>query len=534
MKRLTLFFLQLTIIFSLSAQSTIEVAVMSLNDFHGCFVRDDFKEIPGAPSIVETLDSLKRVYPAHIVVSAGDNFGGSYYYQATRTQTLLPQFFKDCDITLSAVGNHEFDEGQEQFCNRWHTGVEYRPQSWDIEYISANIRPRICAPFSIRPIILPDGREFKMAFVGLTTSSTPRQASSSKVKGLSFDGNIQSILDSISRLPEFCEVKQANGCILLTHQGTAMQSVRRGCIIYNDPVWDDADSLALSQISDELYHGILSSHSHRPVCGRINDHKYPIVQGGSYGKFVSILKFKVDSTSLEVLEVEPQLIRVTPKSHFTPKAARLQAQIDEQLATTRTKGGAALGEVLTMATEDIPFDRTINRYDHTRIGQLVSHAYSHALRQQDGFLDESLIVGVTHVGGIRNGIQAGQVRVMDVGEVLPFDNALRAFKVNGKQLRQLIDFGLHNKRYGYLQYANLTTEMDKKGHVKALSYTTPSGRMIKIKDSSTCYIVADEFVSNGGDGYDVSLFPSSQELRNVKLPRITDALINYLRTLKNI
>ena len=62
----------------------VEVAVFSINDFHGAFIASPEKGIAGAAAVCETLDSLKKVYPCHLTVSAGDNFGGSYFHQATR------------------------------------------------------------------------------------------------------------------------------------------------------------------------------------------------------------------------------------------------------------------------------------------------------------------------------------------------------------------------------------------------------------------------------------------------------------------
>lgn len=525
-----------------------EVVVMCINDFHGAFVPDTYKGIPGAAAVVETLDSLKRQYPNHIVVSAGDNFGGSFFYQATRSQSLLPQFFKDCGITLSGVGNHEFDEGQGLLLDQWRTGVECRPQSWNIEYVSANIRctadnpmrqgessrPQFCVPFSVRPIALRNGSTFNLAFVGMSTSSTPRQASASKVKGLAFEGNVQSVVDSLSRLPEFRAVAEADARILITHQGTAMKAERRGDILMQQPTWDDADSLYLSHFNDPRFCGILSSHSHRPVAGTINESGIAVVQGWAYGRVVSLLKLEIDPVSHEVLSVTPQLVPVAQREHYSPKAARLQAQVSELLATTRTKGGASLGEVLTHAQASIPFDRSAMRHDQTYMGQLVTRAYADALRQHEGFGDESLIVGVTHLGGIRSGIQAGPVRVMDVGEVLPFDNKMRVYQLTGRQLRALIDAGLHNERYGYLQFSSLKVEIGKRGSVKRLTYVLPSGKLVPMTEKSNCYLVADDFVSAGGDGYDPVLFPAAQEVKGLTLPCITDAFINYLRAQKEI
>lgn len=532
------------------AGRTIEVAVMCLNDFHGAFVRDDYKGIPGAASVVETLDSLRSVYPISMVVSAGDNFGGSYFYQTTRQHTLMPQFFQDCGISISGVGNHEFDEGQDRLLDCWRKDVECRPQSWEMQYLSANIRcdasskmrhegtsrPVFCSPFTVRELPVGDGRTFSVALIGMTTSSTPRQASSSKLGGLSFDGRTNEVLDSLRRLPEYSEVARANARILLTHQGTTMGHIMRGDVGLLEPVWDDADSAELSRMNTDELHGIFSSHSHKGVVGRINEHGYPITQGLSQGRVIAILKFEVDSATLQVLDVTPMLVRVSPKDKFGPKAARLQAQVDELLATTHTKGGATLGEQLTIARQSIPFNRTQMRHDQTRLGQLVCQAYAQAFRCSGGIADadQAVVVGITHIGGMRNGIQAGAVRVMDVGEVLPFDNAMRVFRVTGAELRALIDFGLHNERYGYLQFCGLTPTFNKKGHVKTMTYTLPSGRQIMVKDNTVCYIVADEFISNGGDGYDASLFPAAKELHGLQMPHITDAFINFLKTQESI
>ena len=64
---------------SRKGKGDVTVAVFSLNDFHGCFVRNDYKNIPGAPAVWQTLDSLKSVYPYNVTVAAGDNFGGSFH-----------------------------------------------------------------------------------------------------------------------------------------------------------------------------------------------------------------------------------------------------------------------------------------------------------------------------------------------------------------------------------------------------------------------------------------------------------------------
>lgn len=55
---------------SRKGKGDVTVAVFSLNDFHGGFVRNDYKNIPGAPAVWQTLDSLKSVYPYNVTVAA--------------------------------------------------------------------------------------------------------------------------------------------------------------------------------------------------------------------------------------------------------------------------------------------------------------------------------------------------------------------------------------------------------------------------------------------------------------------------------
>lgn len=81
-------------------------------------------------------------------------------------------------------------------------------------------RPPFCEPTRVETIALPDGRNFRLAFLGLTTSSTPLQASKSKLKGLSFCGDAVGIIDSLSRTPGYEAVRQADARLILTHQGT--------------------------------------------------------------------------------------------------------------------------------------------------------------------------------------------------------------------------------------------------------------------------------------------------------------------------
>lgn len=514
------------------SQGQVQVAVFSINDFHGAFVRNDSKDIPGAPAVLQTLDSLKRVYPLHVTVAAGDNFGGSYFYNATHG-VLLPVLFNEMGIRLSAIGNHEFDDGQPALADKWGNSP-LRPEGWDITYVCANVRrrtdgtariPDFAQPVATETVTLPGGKPFRIAFVGLLASSTPLQASVRKLAGLSFDGRYSAVLDSVMRLPEASLVEGADLRLLLTHIGTYTDAA-------GNPQWDDQDSLNLRSLNNPLWHGILSAHSHQPVCGLINNARYPVVQGKWHGNFISMLLCTVDTATGKVRHVEPRLVQVTPKVKLEAAPARLQALTDSLLQNTRTPGGTSIGTMLTTAQADMPHDRD-DKYKQTRMGTLVCAAYAEAYRHAAKAKADEIVVGCSHFGSIRAGFAKGPVSVLDVGEALPFSNRLRVYALTGKQLKALVDFGFHNLRYGYLQTSGLSVERDAQGNVTSLTYTG-GGRCQAIGDRTRCIVVADEFITTGGDGYSPDFFPAKQELRLEGLPATTDAFIGFLQQQETI
>ena len=532
MKHLTIAALLAAAPLTAAAQGTVDVAVFSINDFHGAFVRSDHKGICGAPAVWQTLDSLKRVYPLNVTVSAGDNFGGSYFYNATHG-ALLPVFFNDLGIRLSAVGNHEFDDGQRSLAEKWQQSP-LRPEGWDISYVCANVRstttgrvPEFAQPVARVEIPVGNGRSVKVAFEGLIASSTPQQVSVRRIAGLEFDGRYPEVTDSISRTPDAALLKDATVRLLLTHVGTRMNEST------GQPEWDDRDSAQMTRFTRAEWDGILSSHSHKRVCGRINESGIPVVQGRWHGDYISALICRIDTATMRLVSVEPHTFRVTPKARLEAGPARLQQQIDSLLQHTCTEGGTPLGTVLTRATADMPHDRD-NKWRQSQVGRLVCNAYAEEFRRTAGLADKVPVMGCSHFGSIRAGFVKGPVSVLDVGEALPFANALKVYHLTGRQIADLVEFGLHNKRFGWIQLGNLEVVQDAATHVTSLTYVSPQGKRVKLNMKKKYYMVADDFMTHGGDGYSPDFFPASQEVKAEGMHATTDAFINYLREQKEI
>ena len=119
--------------------------------------------------------------------------------------------------------------------------------------------------------------------------------------------------------------------------------------------------------------------------------------------------------------------------------------------------------------------------------------------------------------------------MLEVGEALPFANRMKVYELTGKQLFELVDFGLHNMVYGWLQLGNAIATCNKAGNLEAVIYCNGKGKRQVLQPKGKYIIVTDEFITSGGDGYNPSLFPANQEIKVEGLPYTTDAFINYLR-----
>lgn len=511
---------------------TVTVAVFTLNDFHCGIVQDLRKEIPGAPWVVQTLDSLKKEYPYHVTLSAGDNFGGSFYYSATRQSSLMPRVFCDMGITLSVPGNHAFDDGQEAFARKW-ADSDYLPRRWDFRYVCANMRregriPDSCQPWAVVPVPIGDGDTVKVAVTGLITANTPYQASARKVAGLEFDARYDAVLDSLEHLPGYSEVAEADVHVLATHI-TAYN-------LNGKPVFDDPGQDALYSLDRDDIDAIVAAHSHSKLAGYIQcGRSYPIVQAYWHGGYVGMLLCEVDPDTHRTLKVTPSIVPVNPHARLDVKAARLKAQIDEQIATTHFRGHA-LNEVLAHAAADIPHDRTVKTIE-TGVGQLVTEAYADAYRNataEDGKEHEGdIVVGISHFGSIRAGFYAGDITVLDVGEALPFANPLKCYRYTGRQLKALLDFGLNRCRLGRMQTNRLRVEQDAKGNIRRIYARNNRGEEVPVNDKTRLILVTDDYITTGGDGYSPAFFPEADVI-GVDVPQSTDAFIQYLQRKKTL
>lgn len=477
------------------------LAIFSFNDFHGAFAPDGLT--PGAARLVQMTQNEKQRYPHTIVVSGGDNFSGSYFSKITRGEP-IKKMYEAMSVEMSAIGNHEFD---------WGLPYLTDTAAQNIPLVAANIiekmkytHPDWLSPYRIVERKLKNGSSLRIAFIGLTTTDTYVKTKPQNLQGLQFTHPLgAACIQTVYQLKKEGKIDMV---ILLTHIGTNMKTPYR-------IIEENAQGLPFIDRID----AIISAHSHEVVLDKINN--VPIIQAGVNGSHIGKLLFQIQDFNGQrnISFIQGDTLRVACEENPEMKEA-----VKKIMDTYR------LNEKLATAKEVLIHDHTINKFDYTPIGALVTTSYAKRFLQEMPNYKNLPVIGVNHYGGIRTSLPKGDITRLRAGNILPFGSAIVAYHFDGKRLKKLLEDGRKNPN-GFLQSSDLTLTLNG-DKIEKIVYTR-DGLKIEIKDDTPCVVTLDAFITDGGDGYDASLFKGYEISEFCDLDIITtDAFMDYLKGIK--
>src|SRR5690606_5975075 len=189
MKRLLLGASALTLLagFAGPAYAEFTLHILHINDFHSRFdpitstdsncdaETDAAGECFGGIARLKTIiDDTRGQYQAEdanvLLLSAGDNFQGSLYYTTYKSK-VVSDFFNQMGFDVVATGNHEFDDGPEEFL-KFIEAAEFPIIGGNFDVTrDENLRGKIKGS-----IVVEVGGE-KIGIIGATTEDTPEIAS---------------------------------------------------------------------------------------------------------------------------------------------------------------------------------------------------------------------------------------------------------------------------------------------------------------------------------------------------------------------
>ena len=506
------------------------IAIISLNDFHGAFVTNMNQRIPGAGNLYSVIKQIKDRYPYHIVISVGDNFGGSYFSNLTEG-SLIPYFFRKLGIDVSALGNHEFDNGQEFLKNKWGNVVPKDTASGSADtltYVCANLNnseghiPGYAVPWVVKELKMPNNATKKLAIIGLIASSAKEQIKQENSESLAFRSDYGNIVDS---LQQYTPLKNIPWQILAAHIGTKMQN--------DTALWDDSYSRNLKPL--RIISGIASGHSHERVAGFINN--TPVVQGMNYGKCIGVLRYTYNSAKNDLHPIAPIVINADSVKDSSADRIEIDGKVDSIFHHfTEPSVGMKLSATITqvISKDGLPHNRkeAPSKQDRlTALGTYVCMSYANAYRQRLNLSLNDVVLAFSHRKGIRTSLPYGDINVLTAAEVLPFASHLKVYNMTGKEIFALMEAGLSNSQ-GCLQANNIvidTIYVAGRTRVVNIRYNVPGREEIFLDKKERYPVVVDEFITTGGDGYSPNLFPADHSDSIIKDSTTTASFLRYLR-----
>ncbi|MDB4912567.1 MAG: cpdB [Gemmatimonadetes bacterium] len=456
--------------------------IIGTNDFHGALEsRPDAsgKRRGGAAYWATAIRNaaVGCVSPAceTILLDGGDEFQGTPASNLAFGRPIVA-IFNQLGFTASALGNHEFDWGQDTLRARMRD-AHYGILGANVRYADGRNVPWI------RDDTLVTRGTLKIGVIGLASILTPSTTKASNVADLRFLAPAP-IVDSLSRR---LRARGADYVIVIAHDGAFCD--RDGATNCKGQIVDMVNAL------HEPIDAVVSGHTHSLVDATVKG--VPVVQARSSG------------TAIETVELGP-----TGATHHVSDVLPDSLAADPVIAAIVTDAVAKVAPLVNRPIATVAADM-LHEGNQYALGNLIADAQRAA-----GNGD----VGIMNNGGIRASLRAGAATYGTVFEIQPFGNVLYRVTVTGKSLREYLERLVARRVNVHISGLVVSYDSTRATGSRIVSAKSTGGR--EIRDDAQYTVVFTDFLATGGEG--LGLSASALKTEPLSITDL-DALIDYLR-----
>ena len=439
------------------AAGTVTVQLLAINDFHGALdppsgSNGRIGQTPagGVEYLASHLAALAATNPNSVIVSAGDNIGASPLLSGMFHDEPSIEALSEAGLALSAVGNHELDEGWDELYRMQRGGCHPVDGCQDdtpfagaaFRYLTANllVDPAIATPQMLERSgwKSPSGRaaaplfpafairEFngvKIGFIGLTLRGVGSIVSPMAMKGLIVRSEVAAANETARALRS----QGVHAIVVLIHEG----GVPKAPAGQEDPnTCEDfqGNIVAIAQQMTPDVDVVVSGHTHRAYICTI-DTKL-VTSASSFSRVITDIDLQIDRPSGRVLTKAARNIIVTRDvvkspvetallEHYRPLADKVASR---PVGTARSAIAAAR-----------------NAAGESALGDIIADGILDAARAAAGRAD----VAFMNSGGIRSDLVPsgpnGTITYSDLFNVLPFGNIVMVKTLTGDAIYRLLE-----------------------------------------------------------------------------------------------
>jgi 5'-nucleotidase len=519
------------------------VHVLAFNDFHGSLdppagANGRLGGVPagGIEYLSTHLAQLKARDGHAVVVSAGDNIGASQLISGFFHDESTIEALNQAGLELSAVGNHELDEGWVELRRMARGGCHPADGCQDgtpfdgarFQYLAANVRvdparasadelaragltgaSELFPPMAVRTV-----GGVKVGFIGATLRGAATLVMPAGVRPLTFEEEA----DAANRAAAGLAAQGVHAIVLLLHQGGAQSPGGaedvNGCENFSGPIAQIAERLS-ADIS-----AVVGGHVHRGYNCRIAG---KLVTGAaSFGRAITDITLGIDRSTGRVASASATNVIVT---RDVPKDPAETAILDRYRPFYTAQAQRVVGTI------GADLARRPNASGESPLGDLIADALLAAARRAAG---PEVAVAFMNASGIRadlglNGRGAPAPVTFEAAYTAqPFGNDLVVKTLTGELIARTLElqFASDPAADGLLQVsAGFSYRYDR---------SKPDGRRVdrmsiriggRRLDPAQPYRVAmNSFLASGGDGFTTFTEGADAVLCGTDL----DALVAYL------
>ena len=470
---------------------TVDIDLVTVNDFHGRI--EQSAPSGGIAALSTAVKQVRAENPNTVFAAAGDMIGASTFTSFIQQDVPTIEALNAAGLDVSAVGNHEFDQGFADLTDR------VMPLAlW--EYLGANVYKKGTTEPALPEYWTQTFDDVTIGFVGAVTDELPSLVSPDGIKDITVGDPVTATNRVANQLSDGkAENGEADIVVLLVHEGAATTALSSA----TDPT-SRFGKIVLG--ANDQVDAIVSGHSHLAYNHVIDGR--PVISSGQYGERFSRMDISFNRAT-KALSMKNEIITLmdgtTPLYTDDPAVTPI---VTDAVKLADQLGSVVLGEASAAFGRAVfanPVGATSfpeNRGGESTLGNLVADVQRWSLNE-DGTRD----VDITFMnpGGLRADIDAGEVTYKEAANVQPFANTLVSLDLTGAQVKKVLE--------EQWQPAGASRPFLKLGVNKELTYTyDPAGpagnRITEIMlngqplDPAAVYSVgANSFLAAGGDNF---------------------------------
>ena len=377
-----------------TTEKDTKIQIVHTNDIHGYYTQTESGTLGFA-----ILKSIVDKEGADIVLDMGDTFHGQAF--ATIDQgSSIAQLMKYIGYDAVTPGNHDWSYGAERLKELEKVG--------GFKILAANVTKENGDDFFeqnyiIKEVTADDGTKLKVGIVGVIDDIFYSSTASDNITGLNFEEEAQEATKIATYLSD---VEKCDIVLAMTHQSDCKEFVAN-----------------IKGID-----AVLAGHEHIVMDESYTDSEgklIPVVEAGYYMNNIGVMELTLDADSKKILSVDEQFYTMENLNGITENE-----QIKNNISQIENEQQVILSQTIGYTEKAYPYSWEDIRISQQDIGKFITDSYLEFTGADVAF---------ENAGGIRAGLEAGDITYQDVISISPYGNIVITKKLTGKEIIDILN-----------------------------------------------------------------------------------------------